>query len=179
LARLDAELTKRQELATERDRTRHELKAKQRIYQFVQDARHIYDQAGPRITKLFTKKISDEADRIFRELLNRQSVALEWTEDYEIRMQEGGNWRSFKSLSGGEQMCAALAVRLALIRILADIDIVFLDEPTTNMDENRRKQLAQAVANVTNFRQLFVISHDDTFENVADNVILVERESAN
>ena len=103
-------------------------------------------------------------------------MALEWTRDYEILVQEGGNTRRFINLSGGEQMCAALAVRLALLKVLADIDIAFFDEPTTNMDRPRRESLAEAIARLKTFKQLFVISHDDTFEKVTENVIFVERE---
>jgi DNA repair protein SbcC/Rad50 len=110
-------------------------------------------------------------------LLNRPNVALEWTRDYEILVREGPNERRFINLSGGEQMCAALAVRLALLKILADINIAFFDEPTTNMDRPRRIQLAEAIANIRSFRQLFVISHDDTFEQVTENVIFVTRET--
>ena len=44
------------------------------------------------------------------------------------------------------------------------------------MDRMRRDQLAEAIANIKTFRQLFVISHDDTFEKVTENIILVERE---
>ena len=40
----------------------------------------------------------------------------------------------------------------------------------------RRDQLAEAIAHIKTFRQLFVISHDDTFEKVTENIILVERE---
>jgi DNA repair protein SbcC/Rad50 len=45
------------------------------------------------------------------------------------------------------------------------------------MDRPRRESLAEAIANIKSFRQLFVISHDDTFEKVTENVILVERET--
>ncbi|HHP7244460.1 MAG TPA: SbcC/MukB-like Walker B domain-containing protein, partial [Elainellaceae cyanobacterium] len=105
-----------------------------------------------------------------------QNVGLEWTRDYEILVQEGAHTRRFINLSGGEQMCAALAVRLALLRVLADVDIAFFDEPTTNMDRPRRERLAEAIANIRSFHQLFVISHDDTFEKVTENVILVMRD---
>ena len=77
------------------------------------------------------------------------------------------------SLSGGEQMSAALAVRLALLKQLTEIRIAFFDEPTTNMDEVRRENLASEIRSITNFDQLFVISHDDTFDNYVDNVIVL------
>lgn len=167
LNRLATELNLRQTLAEKRDRTVTELNKRQQIQQFIRDARQIYNQASPRITKFYLQEITREADQLFRELLNRPNVALEWTEDYEILVQEDGHKRGFKSLSGGEQMCAALAVRLALLRTLANIDVAFFDEPTTNMDGPRRRQLADAIANIKTFRQLFVISHDDTFENLS------------
>ncbi|HTL87916.1 MAG TPA: SMC family ATPase, partial [Leptolyngbya sp.] len=154
-----------------------QLKQKQKAERFIKFARKSYKDAAPRITERYVQSISYEADRLFRELLNRPNVALEWTRDYEIVVQEGAHSRRFVNLSGGEQMCAALAVRLALLKVLADIDIAFFDEPTTNMDRPRRESLAEAISNIKSLRQLFVISHDDTFEKVTENVILVERES--
>lgn len=158
------------------DRAVAERKQREKIKQFITFARKTYKQAGPRITERYVQNISREADKLFRELLNRQNVALEWTREYEIMVQEGAHSRRFINLSGGEQMCAALAVRLALLKVLADLDIAFFDEPTTNMDRPRREQLAEAIANIKTFRQLFVISHDDTFEKVTGNVVLVERQ---
>ncbi len=65
--------------------------------------------------------------------------------------------------------------RLALLREMSSIDIAFFDEPTTNLDEARREALARQILNVRGFRQLFVISHDDTFEQATQNLIRVER----
>jgi DNA repair protein SbcC/Rad50 len=169
LARLTAQKTKRAEAQAELDR-------KKKSDRFIKFARKAYKEAAPRITERYIQTISREADKLFRELLNRANVSLQWTRDYEIIVQEGAHSRRFVNLSGGEQMCAALAVRLALLKILADIDIAFFDEPTTNMDRPRRAQLAEAIANIKTFRQLFVISHDDTFETITENIIVVHRE---
>jgi DNA repair protein SbcC/Rad50 len=171
-------LQQRQELAETLAQQRTELQTKQQVQQLISNARQVFNQSGPRITRFYLDRISTEADRLFRELLDRPDIALEWTEEYDIRVQERGHWRTFKSLSGGEQMCAALAVRLSLLRIVAEIDIAFFDEPTTNMDQTRRRQLAEALGNLKSFKQLFVISHDDTFENMTENVIRVERDPA-
>jgi DNA repair protein SbcC/Rad50 len=180
LKRLDSITTQVAKLTlvqTKRDTAQAEVKQQQKVDRFIKFARKAYKQAGPRITELYVQSIAREADKLFRELLNRPNVALEWTRDYEILVREGPNERRFINLSGGEQMCAALAVRLALLKILADINIAFFDEPTTNMDRPRRIQLAEAIANIRSFRQLFVISHDDTFEQVTENVIFVTRET--
>ncbi len=152
------------------------LKQHQKNDRFIKFARKAFKEAGPRITERYVQTIAYEADKLFRELLNRPNIALDWTRDYEIRVREGANDRRFVNLSGGEQMCAALAVRLALLKVLADLNVAFFDEPTTNMDRPRRVKLAEAIANIKTFRQLFVISHDDTFEQVTENVILVTRE---
>ncbi len=177
LEECEARLSKLQIVQQKRTEAQSQLKQKQKTERFIKFARRSYKEAAPRITERYVQSISYEADRLFRELLNRPNVALEWTRDYEIRVQEGAHSRRFINLSGGEQMCAALAVRLALLKVLADIDIAFFDEPTTNMDRPRRESLAEAISNIKSFRQLFVISHDDTFEKVTENVILVERET--
>lgn len=172
---VENQLASLQLIQAKRDRSQVELEQREKVKHFITFARKAYKQAGPRITERYVQSISRSADRLFRELLNRQDVALVWTQEYEIMVQEGAHWRRFTSLSGGEQMCAALAVRLALLKTLADIDVAFFDEPTTNMDQPRREQLAEAIANIKTFRQLFVISHDDTFEKATGNIVLVER----
>ena len=70
-------------------------------------------------------------------------------------------------------MSAALAVRLALLRDLLNLDIAFFDEPTQHLDATRRENLAQQILAVRGFSQLVIISHDDTFERHIDNVLRV------
>ncbi len=176
-ADLTAQIETLKATAKKRDEAQAEMKQRDRIKRFIKYARTVYKTAGPRITERYVQNISREADRLFRELLGRANVALSWSADYEITVQEGAHTRRFLNLSGGEQMCAALAVRLALLKVLADIDVAFFDEPTTNMDRPRRAGLAEAIARIKSFNQLFVISHDDTFEQVTETVITVERES--
>jgi DNA repair protein SbcC/Rad50 len=178
LADLEQQLAGLTALAQRRDQAQTELQANEKIKRFVNFARKAYNEAGPRITEQYVRSVSLQADRLFRDLLNRPNVALQWTRDYEILVQDGPNPRRFTNLSGGEQMCAALAVRLALLKVLADVDIAFFDEPTTNMDRPRRQGLAEAISRIKNFEQLFVISHDDTFESVTEHVIVVEREAS-
>jgi exonuclease SbcC len=176
LATLDQQLARFQQLEVKQRDTQKQLEQKKKTDRFIRFARKAYKEAGPRITERYIQRISHAADRLFRELLNRPNITLQWTRDYEIVVQEGAHTRRFVNLSGGEQMCAALAVRLALLKVLADIDVAFFDEPTTNMDRPRREHLAEAIANIKTFRQLFVISHDDTFEKITENIIVVHRE---
>ena len=176
LVEYDGQIQKLETVQTKLKAAQTKLKQHQRTDRFIKFSRKAFKEAGPRITERYVQTIAHEADKLFRELLNRPNVALDWTRDYEIRVREGANDRRFVNLSGGEQMCAALAVRLALLKVLADLNVAFFDEPTTNMDRPRRIKLAEAISNIKTFRQLFVISHDDTFEQVTENVIVVTRE---
>jgi exonuclease SbcC len=92
-----------------------------------------------------------------------------------VILEEGGHERPFFNLSGGEQMAAALSIRLALLRQLSDVRVAFFDEPTTNLDKERRENLAQQIGEISNFDQLFIISHDDTFDEYVDQVVFVEK----
>ena len=130
-------------------------------------------QAGPFVTQALVHQISEGAAQIFGELMQDHSRKLEWGEDYSIALDTSGHVRHFRQLSGGEQMSAALAVRLALVREMSELDIAFFDEPTANLDVQRREALAQQIMSIRGFTQLFVISHDDTFEQATQNIIRV------
>jgi exonuclease SbcC len=141
----------------------------------LETVRTLLRQSGPYITQALIRQISAAANQIFGELMQDFSRQLCWSEDYGITLEVEGNSRQFVQLSGGEQMSAALAVRLALVREISNIDIAFFDEPTANLDDVRREALARQVMNIRGFRQLFVISHDDTFEQVTQNLVRIKR----
>jgi exonuclease SbcC len=100
---------------------------------------------------------------------------LRWNDDYGLTLEVGSSVRQFAQLSGGEQMSAALAVRLAMVRELSNVGLAFFDEPTANLDDVRRETLVQQITTVKGFGQLFVISHDDTFEQATQNIIRLRR----
>jgi len=139
--------------------------------------RGVLRDAGPKVTQALVGVISLQADRLYAEIMADHAARLRWTEDYDIVLTSGGRERSFQQLSGGEQMAAALAVRLALLREVSAIDVAFFDEPTANLDDHRRDNLAEQILNVKGFSQLFVISHDDTFERDTDHVVRVIKEN--
>ena len=138
--------------------------------------RETLKKSAPLVARNYIYYVSLEANQMFREITGNAERTLKWTEDYGIVLEENGYERPFVNLSGGEQMTAALAVRLALLKQLSDVRLAFFDEPTTNMDAERRERLAEQISHITQkktFDQLFVISHDDTFEGFADYVVSV------
>lgn len=171
LERLAAQLARLEEV---RESMREHLAAKdkaQRVRETADFIRDTLQKAAPYITELHVHSISSEANQLFREITGRFDVTLRWAKDYEITLEEEGRERPFLNLSGGEQMAAALAVRLALLKELSEVNIAFFDEPTTNMDEERRQNLAQQIGRIQHFQQLFVISHDDSFEGFTDQIV--------
>jgi DNA repair protein SbcC/Rad50 len=150
----------------------------QKLSQTTDFIRSTLLQAAPFITEAYLFSISHEANQLYREISGRQDITLSWTRDYEIMLEEEGQKRPFGNLSGGEQMAAALAFRLALLKELSEINIAFFDEPTANLDEDRRRNLAQQIGRIKHFRQLFVVSHDDSFEAYTDQVIMLTEKIA-
>lgn len=135
--------------------------------------RRLLRDAGPQVTEVLLASVSDSADEIYSDIMGAPGGRLRWAADYDIVLGRGGLERRFGQLSGGEQMAAALAVRLALLRDLLNLDIAFFDEPTQHLDAERRENLAQQILAVRGFSQLVVISHDDTFERHIDNILRV------
>ncbi len=148
----------------------------QALLALMEFIRQVIRQAGPHVTRRLLQQVSLEAARLFADIMTDPSARLRWEKNYEVVLEKSGRDRSFQQLSGGEQMAAALAVRLALLRELSAIDIAFFDEPTSNLDDTRRDSLAEQILAVKGFSQLFVISHDDTFERVTNNVVRVRKE---
>ena len=135
--------------------------------------RSILREAGPHVTAAMLAGISETADEIYGDIIGSRAGRLQWAADYDIVLNQKNTERHFAQFSGGEQMSAALAVRLALLRDLLNLDIAFFDEPTQHLDATRRENLAQQILAVRGFSQLVIISHDDTFERHIDNVLRV------
>lgn len=180
-ATLNAAERRRSELAAEIERfaqLRQELgdefREKARLERVAETTRFIRDtlkEAAPRVARNYVHHVSLEANQMFREITGNGERTLKWTDDYSVIVEEDGYERPFSSLSGGEQMSAALSIRLALLKQLSDVRIAFFDEPTTNMDLSRRENFAQQISRVSHFDQMFIISHDETFDSYVDTVM--------
>ena len=72
------------------------------------------------------------------------------------------------SLSGGEKVAVSLAIRMGIAFLMgaSKIDFIILDEPTTNLDEERRRSFVKIVSEVFSkgagpLNQLIIITHDE------------------
>ena len=154
-------------------RSLHDRLAEQE--ELLQFLRSVLQEAGPFLTKALVQQISYAANQLFGQIMEDYTRTLHWQEDYGITLEVDGRERAFAQLSGGEQMSAALAVRLALLQEMSAIAVAFFDEPTTNLDAARRDALARQIVGVRGLEQLFIISHDDSFEQATEKLIRVEK----
>jgi len=104
--------------------------------------------------------------------------------DYVLQLQERTmNWVNVEgTASGGERSIACLALRIAFALVLApQLRILFLDEPTANLDSRSVKVLSTTLREkISEFMdQCFIITHDDAFESaVTGNAYRLERDKA-
>lgn len=175
--RIDAEIEKIHRIELELAAQRRQKDQIEEERQTAAALRQAIRAAGPEITRQLLARISRMASQINAEVLNESGIELDWTNTYEIVTRRHGETRGFAQLSGGEQMAAALAVRLAILRDLSNVRIAFLDEPTAHLDQERRSNLGDQVQRLKGFDQLVVISHDDTFDGLFGHVIRIGREN--
>jgi DNA repair protein SbcC/Rad50 len=172
---LEQKIEHAEKLLVELEAAEKEKHTLEELHKMLEQFRKLIKEAAPHVLKAMMNDISIEANRIFGEIMGDRSGQLSWQNDYEIVLHRQGVNRTFAQLSGGEQMSAALSVRLALLKKLSTLNIAFFDEPTQNMDELRRSNLAEQIRRVRGFDQLFVISHDDTFEQGLDSLIRLRK----
>jgi exonuclease SbcC len=135
-------------------------------------------QAGGRVAEMYTRKISAFAARMYAQVAEDGAV-LRFDTEYDAQLTDiykgKTRVRSFNQLSGGQRMIAALCVRIAMLTSFAGLPIAFFDEPTENMDAEKKQNLAQNLrSNLGGFTQIFIISHDDAFDRLTENVIYLE-----
>ena len=73
-----------------------------------------------------------------------------------------------ESLSGGEKVSVALALRLGMAKLLgtSNLNLMILDEPTTHLDAERKKSLVGVLSQLSNISnsempmQFIIITHD-------------------
>ena len=104
-----------------------------------------------------------------------QRIALsEKARDVSIACHSKTEVLELESLSGGEKVSVALALRLGMANLLgsSNLNLMILDEPTTHLDAERKKSLVEVLAQLSGIgksqtaMQFLIITHDaEIFEN--------------
>ncbi len=142
-------------------------------------AKNIFNRDGPVATSLRSwalLSISQKASE-YLALLNTKIQRIQLTEkarDVSITCYAKNQTLDLESLSGGEQVSVALALRLGMARLLgaSNLNLMILDEPTTHLDAERRKALVSVLSQLTSITnsgipmQFIIITHDsEIFED--------------
>jgi len=140
---------------------------------------NIFSRDGPVATSLRSwalNTISAKASE-YLSLLNTkiQRILLsEKTRDVSITCYSKNEVLELESLSGGEKVSVALALRLGMASLLgaSNLNIMILDEPTTHLDAERKKSLVGVLSQLSNISnsetpmQFLIITHDaEIFED--------------
>lgn len=94
--------------------------------------------------------------------------------NYRVVMRKGDSELDMRGrCSAGQKVLASLIIRLALAETFCiNCGILALDEPTTNLDEDNIRGLAEALNDIIESRrrqrnfQLIIITHDEQFMSV-------------
>ncbi len=173
--KLDKEISEMKSYLARISEFEAKLENEKRFGEYAKFIRETLRDSAQHIVLELISEISEEANALYCAIMDDFSQELRWSEDYGIIIAESGEEKNFQQLSGGEKMGAALALRLSLLKMLSNSDFVFLDEPTQNMDEIRRENLSEQIMNIKGFKQIFVISHDDTFNEKYGHVVKIEK----
>ncbi|MEK0348870.1 MAG: AAA family ATPase [Nitrosopumilus sp.] len=140
---------------------------------------NIFSRDGPVATSLRSwalNSISVKASE-YLSLLNTkiQRILLsEKTRDVSITCYSKNEVLELESLSGGEKVSVALALRLGMASLLgaSNLNLMILDEPTTHLDAERKKSLVSVLSQLSNISnsespmQFLIITHDaEIFED--------------
>lgn len=140
---------------------------------------NIFSRDGPVATSLrsWTLNTISTKSSEYLTLLNTkiQRISLsEKARDISITCYSKNEILDLESLSGGEQVSVALALRLGMASLLgaSNLNLMILDEPTTHLDAERKKSLVEVlsqlsdITNVGKPMQFIIITHDsEIFED--------------
>jgi len=163
------------------------LRAYDDFVKFLDEFRKIF---GTRIidmiTESFRKTWEDSSNAILERFeLNVSSIRI--VEVVEGRQKgwvvravtSSGEEVDVGSLSGGERVGVALALKLGLAKLLSkgSLSVMILDEPTIYLDNERRYALRQILATSVGpaLTQLLVVTHDREMMDIADMACSVRR----
>jgi DNA repair protein SbcC/Rad50 len=160
-----------------------ELREQGALVKFLRN--QVFRNVSSQLSDRFREEISFRADRIYRSIAESDEE-LFWGENYQIVLKDMSEGvireRTDDQLSGGQMMSAVVALRLALLQTIG-ARIAFFDEPTSNLDAERRENLARAFRaidvgqeEVTEhwYDQLFLVSHDVSFTEITDQTIQLD-----
>ncbi len=133
---------------------------------------NVYNRDGPVgkslrswALEIISQKASDYLEKLNTKI---QRISLSEKTRVNISCYSRNTMLDLESLSGGEQVSIALALRLGMSHLLgaSNLNFMILDEPTAHLDSERRKSLVNVLSQLTSLKeddssmQFIIITHD-------------------
>lgn len=157
----------------------HERRSELRIRGEVADALAAFREDASQRAR---PTLEHETGLLLGQTTRQRYNSVQLTASYQLEIIDGDQVHPLRRFSGGEQDLAGLCLRLALSRTLArqrgaETGFVLLDEVFGSQDPDRRRALLEQLRTiaVSEFRQVFVISHTDDVVEHCDLRINVAR----
>ncbi len=155
-----------------------QINALKRKMEIAETFRENIKMLGPYISERRTKMIAAAATDNFHRMTGRAERIL-WennTEPYLVSIASAAGKCRYNMLSGGEQVAVALSIRSALASEMTDCRFAIFDEPTINLDAEKREALSVSLYDMLkNLEQALVVTHDAAFREMATKVIELGR----
>lgn len=178
LALKNKEIADNAKIINEVDEKNKTLKVLSKKIEIAENLRDNLNNMGRHVAARALEKLEFSATENYRKISGKSEFVL-WKNEsssafqvYLSQNSEIGDARKFEQLSGGEQVAVALSLRAALASMTTKADFAIFDEPTVNLDVERRAALAESLDKILqSMKQAIIVTHDDSFKEMANNVI--------
>jgi exonuclease SbcC len=137
------------------------------------------------VQKMIRARARPLLERSTRDLFERFNLAysdIKIDDNYNIAVIGPSGEQQIEQISGGERVALAIALRLAIAQVLSGrVEVIIMDEPTTHLDEERRKELVNILSSF--FReggriipQMLIITHHPEIVDVADVIYTIKKQ---
>lgn len=121
-------------------------------------------------------QIELETNNIFNDF-NFDYDNIKLDENYEITITKSDETLNVSMLSGGEKIVVALALRLAIAKVISKQknELLILDEPTVHLDEERKLELIEILRDTDIAPQMLIVTHDSELIGITENIIEIRK----
>ena len=122
-------------------------------------------------------ELSDNATELISSMTNGDFTEIKLDEDFKASLVDAkGVERPVAWLSGGEESAVALALRLGVASLITGgtPELLWLDEPLTAQDKDRRASILSMIRSLTT-KQILLINHAQEAQDIVDYEITLKK----
>lgn len=114
----------------------------------------------------------------FDTLIEENTLTVRLDESFSPVIVQNGYEAFVENLSGGEKTSVALAYRLALNKVMNQLqdlktqDLLILDEPTDGFSSEQLDRVKEVISNL-HLKQVIIVSHEQKMESFVDHIIRI------